>query len=680
MKYKAIIQNVISRKERPRDPQTTTFAFHSKGISLRLLAERKDVYFLFILIWSCFLSIPCQAQVKLPKLISDGMVLQRDTELKIWGWASPDEAIIVNFNKKLYKAKADSDGNWQVKLSPTKDPGPFEMTIDGSNQIVIKDILVGDVWVCSGQSNMELTMDRAKDKYGSIIAQSENANIRQFLVPDKYDFKQPQADVESGEWIQANPKNLLAFSAVAYFFAKDLYEKYHVPIGLINSALGGSPAEAWMSEDALIKFPDVYSEAQRFKDDKLIEEIEAGNRDKSNKWYGVANSKDAGLSKWNKAGIDDRDWDEMNVPGFWATSPMGDINGVVWFRKKIMVPKSMIGKKGKLWVGRIVDADSVFVNGKFVGNTTYQYPPRKYEFGSDVLMEGENTIAVRVINTSGHGGFVLDKPYFLAVGSDTIDLKGVWKYNLGTSMPALEASITIRYKPSGLYNKMISPLLNYKIKGVIWYQGESNTGRAAQYRELFPAMIDNWRSKWQIGDFPFLFVQLANFMESKSTPSESEWADFRTAQSQALDKCKNTAMVVAIDIGEWNDIHPLNKQTVGKRLSLAAQRLAYQDKKIIHSGPAFQSMKIVGNKIELSFSNIGSGLKANGGELKYFAIAGSDKKFVWAKAKIEGSKVVVWSDEVKKPTVVRYAWADNPAGANLYNKEGLPASPFTTDK
>ena len=626
------------------------------------------------------ISLQGVSQVKLPRLISDGMVLQRNTELKIWGWASPNESIIVNFNKKLYKSTADSNGNWQVKLSPTNEPGPYEMKIDASNHIVIKDILVGEVWVCSGQSNMELTMDRVKDKYGSVIANSENTNIRQFLVPDKYDFKQPQTDLESGEWIQANPKNLLSFSAVAYFFAKDLYEKYHVPIGLINSALGGSPAEAWMSEDVLTKFTDLYNEAQRFKDDKVIEEIETSNRDRSNKWYATANAKDAGLSKWNKPDIDDHDWSEMNVPNFWANSPIGDVNGVVWFRRKIMVPKSMIGKSGKLWVGRIVDVDSVFVNGKFIGNTTYQYPPRKYQFGSDLLKEGENTIAVRVINTSGHGGFVLDKPYFLTVGSDTIDLKGSWKYKLGTTMPAMEASVTIRYKPSGLYNKMISPLLNYKIKGVIWYQGEANTARAAQYRELFPAMIDNWRTKWNIGEFSFLFVQLANFMETKSTPSDSEWADLRAAQLLTLEKCKNTAMVVAIDIGEWNDLHPLNKQTVGKRLSLAAQRLAYQDKKVVHSGPTYQSMKIVGSKIELSFSTTGNKLIAKGGELKHFSIAGADKKFVWAKAKIEGDKILVWSEEIKQPVVVRYAWADNPDGANLYNKEGLPASPFTTDK
>src|SRR5688572_4708140 len=274
---------------------------------------------------SCLVIIclQCFSQVKLPRLISDGMVLQRNTELKIWGWAAPNEAVSITFNKKTYQTKADAKGDWLVKLSPVKEPGPFEMKIDASNHIVVKDILVGEVWVCSGQSNMELTMERAKDKYPSIIANSENSNIRQFLVPDKYDFKQPQADVESGNWISASPKSLLSFSAVAYFFAKDLYEKYHVPIGIINSALGGSPAEAWISEDALTKFPDLYNELQRFKNDKLIGEIETSDRNRNNNWHKDLNAKDAGLSKWNKADLDDHDWNEIEIPGFWADGSLG---------------------------------------------------------------------------------------------------------------------------------------------------------------------------------------------------------------------------------------------------------------------------------------------------------------------------------------------------------------------
>jgi sialate O-acetylesterase len=291
-----------------------------------------------LLLTACCVLIAClstNGQVRLPRLVSDGMILQRNTELKIWGWASPNESISITFNKKTYQTKADAKGDWQVKLSPIKEFGPFEMKIDASNHLVVKDILVGDVWLCSGQSNMELTMERVKEKYSTIIANSENSNIRQFLVPDKFDFKQPQADVESGSWIQASPKTLLSFSAVGYFFAKALYEKYHVPIGLINSALGGAPAEAWMSEEALKKFPTHYDELQRFKDDNLIKEIETNDQNRNSKWYADANAKDQGLSKWEAYEINESDWSEMTIPNFWANGPIGNVNGVVWFRKKI---------------------------------------------------------------------------------------------------------------------------------------------------------------------------------------------------------------------------------------------------------------------------------------------------------------------------------------------------------
>ncbi len=623
------------------------------------------------------------SQIRLPRLISDGMVLQRDTKLKIWGWASSNENVELIFNNNAYKTQADVDGNWKILIPPHAAGGPFEMTIKGTNEIKINDILFGDVWICSGQSNMELTMERVKEKYSAIITNAENKNIRQFLVPDKYDFKKENPDVESGNWESANPKSVLGFSAVAYFFAREIYEKHHIPIGLINSALGGSPVEAWISEDVLIKFPDLYNELQRFKDDKLIEEIEASNKKTSDTWYHEMKSKDKGISedhiKYTTPDFNDSNWSETTIPGFWADGPLGDVNGSVWFRKKINVPKSMVGSPAKLWMGRIVDQDSVFVNGTFVGTTGYQYPPRRYQFGPDVLKEGENTIAIRVINSSGRGGFILDKPYYLAVGNDTLDLKGSWKYKLGTSMPPIGNQTTVRFKPTGLYNKMISPLLNYSIKGVIWYQGESNTSRAKEYEKTFPAMINNWRQKWDQGDFPFLFVQLANFMEPTDQPVESEWAALREAQRKTL-QVPNTEMAVTIDLGEWNDIHPLNKEDVGKRLALAAEKLAYGNKKIISSGPMYQSMKIKGNKITLTFDNVGKGLVTKGGnELKYFSIAGNDKKFVWAKAKIKGNKVIVWSDSISNPAIVRYAWADNPQGANLYNKDGLPASPFTTE-
>jgi len=623
-------------------------------------------------------------QVRLPVLISDGMVLQRDADVKIWGWAGEGEKVTINFNGKTYNNTAGADCKWKVILSQLKAGGPCSINIDAENHITLKDIMIGDVWVCSGQSNMELPMNRVKYRYQDVIAHSDNPNIRQFIVPHIYNFQEPQEDLQSGRWVSANPKSVLEFTAVGYFFAKELFEKYRVPIGLINASLGGSPAQAWLSENALNAFPEYLETAKKFRDSTYINQIVNKDKDVNDKWYSSLQQKDKGLEKGQKPWFDkdynDSEWAAMDVPGYWADEQLGFVNGVVWFRKEIDVPASMAGKPAMLWLGRIVDADTTYVNGKIVGTVSYQYPPRIYDVPPNLLKVGRNIIVIRIINNLGRGGFVPDKPYQLSAAGQTIDLKGKWQYKLGAAMDPLPAKTFIEWQPLGLYNGMIAPLLNYRIKGVIWYQGESNTGKPLEYQKLFSALITDWRAKWKQGNFPFLYVQLANFMEVKDQPSESNWAKLREAQLKTL-SVPSTAMAVTIDIGEWNDIHPLNKEDIGKRLALAARKLAYGDKNVVHSGPIYKSMKIDGNKIILTFTNIGSGLIAKGGgELKHFAIAGADKKFIWSKAKIKGDNVIVWNDDITNPVAVRYAWADNPEGANLYNKEGLPASPFRTEE
>jgi sialate O-acetylesterase len=623
-------------------------------------------------------------QIKLPKLISDGIILQRNEKVKIWGWASPKEKIKLEFKSKTYSTEADEKGNWAIILPAQKAGGPYEMVFKASNEIIIKDVLFGDVWICSGQSNMELPMERVKEKYGDVIKNSKNSNIRQFLVPDKYDFKQPQTDLDSGNWIAANPETVLNFSAVAYFFAKEIYEKQQVPIGLINTALGGSPVESWMSEEALKPFPKTYEEAKKFKNDELIKQIESSDKNRNDDWYKELNVNDKGLSDknllWSQSNFNDSDWAQMEIPGFWANQSIGNVNGVVWFRKEIEVPKSMVGQSAKLFMGRIVDQDFVYVNGEMIGTTGYQYPPRRYEVKSTILKEGKNTIAIRVINNSGKGGFVFDKPYFLTVGNDTIDLKGKWKYKLGAEMEPLQGPTFIRWKPVGLYNAMIAPLLNLKIKGALWYQGEANTFNAKEYAQTFPAMINNWREKWGQGDFPFLFVQLANFMEDYPQPRESNWAALRQSQLETLN-IKNTGMAVTIDVGEWNDIHPLNKEAVGYRLALLARKMTYGETKIKASSPMPSASKFEKDKAIIAFANVGAGLTiGNGTELKSFSVSNDGVNFVWAKAKIVGNKVEVWNEKISNPTVVRYAWDNNPAAANLFSKEGLPSTPFEVKK
>ncbi|MDR9364323.1 MAG: sialate O-acetylesterase [Balneolaceae bacterium] len=641
----------------------------------------KRFLFLFGL---CLISTSVFAQIQLPKLISDRMVLQRNQELTIWGWASPNEDVTLTFQESTFSTTADNEGIWEIKLPPQEAGGPYEMNFEGSNQVNVKNILFGDVWVASGQSNMELWMGRVRYTYENEVQNSGNSEIRQFLVPDQYDFKQTHNDFEGGEWQSAGPETILDFSAVAYFFAKELNRNYNIPIGIINAAMGGSPVESWMSEESLKEFPDAYEELQKFKDDDLIQEIQQEDQERIRKWYSELNQKDQGLNaepKWSQPNMNDSGWDEMNLPGYWSEeTSLGDQNGVVWFRKEIDVPKRMTGKPARLWMGRIVDQDSVFVNGQLVGNTGYQYPPRRYHLDSTVLKEVKNEIAIRVINSSGSGGFVPDKPYYLSVGTDTLHLTGDWKYKLGASMEPLASQTFVRWKPAGLYNRMITPLLDYSIKGVIWYQGESNTDDPGEYEKRFSTMIETWRDNWNQGDFPFLFVQLANYMETTDEPVQSNWAELRQAQLNTL-KLPNTGMAVTIDVGEWNDIHPLNKKDVGHRLALQAQKIAYGEEDLAAGGPIPDRSMFRSNEVIIHFKNVVNGLTTSDGEApKHFAISDDGENFVWAKAEIMENSIRVWNDEISNPAAVRYAWANNPESANLTNQKDLPATPFEVTK
>jgi sialate O-acetylesterase len=622
------------------------------------------------------------AQVKLPQLVGDSMVLQRDMKINIWGWASTGEKVRVKFNGKIYKTTTGNDGKWILQLLPTKAGGPYAMEITGKNKIILHDVLIGDVWLCSGQSNMVHQMRLHSVRYADEIANANYPEIRQFLIPTLTDLQGPHDDLTTGSWKSANPDNVLDFSAVAYFFAKDLYEKYHVPIGLINASVGGTPVEAWTSEEGLKAFPFISNTIEKNKDTAYINSITKRNLNANSNMPKQEDKGFTGSMPWYDSAYVPKEWRTINIPGYWEDQGVKDLDGVVWYRKEIDVPASMIGKPAKVFLGRIVDADFLYINGTLVGNTTYQYPQRRYAVPADLLKPGKNLFVVRVINNSGKGGFVPDKPYCLIAGNDTVDLKGYWQYKVGEVFVPRNGSggfgFVAQNQPTALYNAMVAPLINYTIKGMLWYQGEANSSRGAEYAQLQPALIADWRSKWKEDNIPFLYVQLPGFMDYNYLPSESQWAELREAQLQSL-SVPNTAMAVAIDLGEWNDIHPDRKKDVGDRLALAAEKIAYGEN-IIYSGPIYQSSTIDDNKIIISFSNTGSGLITNDNETPAeFAIAGDDKKFVWANTKIEGAKVIVWSEAVAAPKYVRYAWADDPVNPNLYNKEGLPASPFRTD-
>jgi len=621
------------------------------------------------------------AQIRLPAIIRDSMVLQRDEKVNIWGWAAPNEKVTVTFNHGRYKTKADANGKWNIKLPATKAGGPYSIDLLASNKITIKEILFGDVWFCSGQSNMVHQMNIHDVTYAADIAAANYPQVRQFWIPTVTSLQGPKPDLPASHWQAAVGNEVRPFSAVAYFFARRIHEKYKVPVGIINASVGGTPIEAWTSEEGLKDFSSIENTIQKNKDTAYINSF---NRRPT----GPRKPADQGLMtdvKWYDPSYTPKGWHNINIPGYWEDQGLKDLNGVVWYRKEIVIPASMEGKAAKVFLGRIVDADELYINGKQIGTTAYQYPQRRYNVPAGILKAGKNIFVIRVTNTNGKGGFVPDKPYCIFAGNDTIDLKGYWQYRVGEVFRPLVSGdfaggggISAQNQPAALYNAMVAPEINYNIKGFCWYQGEANTGQPKLYESLLPALIHDWRSKWKQDSIPFLWIQLPGFMDYNYLPSESNWALLRESQLKSL-SVPHTAMVVAIDLGEWNDIHPDNKKDVGERLAIAASKIAYRED-LVYSGPLYASSSPDGNRLVISFTNIGSGLKTIDGEPPAeFAIAGADKKFVWAHTKIEDNKVIVWSEEVPEPKYLRYAWADNPVNPNLFNQEGLPASPFRTD-
>lgn len=620
-----------------------------------------------------------RAQFQLPQLISDGMILQRSTPLELWGWATPGEKIQLTFRGKIYQGEANVEGEWKIALPAQAAGGPYQLLFrNKEGEVVIEDVFFGDVWICAGQSNMVLPMERVKERYPEEVAKDQFPEIRHFFIPTTTNLQGPQKELSGSKWKKALGEELLSFSATAYFFAKAIYQEEKVPIGLVNASVGGTPIEAWISESGFESFPDILGTISRNKDERFTRQFterpESTNRPEI---------RDKGLletPKWYDPNYDPKNWYPFNLPGYWEDQGVRDLDGVVWFRKEVEVPNSMTGKEVKLFMGRIIDADEVYVNGQKVGNITYQYPPRRYTVPAGLLKAGKNIITVRVTNQDGKGGFVPDKNYALELDDLRVELTGHWQYKVGEVFRPRPSNSTYdqfwtQNQPTSLYNAMVAPLTDLKIKGFLWYQGESNLSNPEPYQEYLPALIEDWREQFDARDKPFLFVQLANYGDVDYLPAESDWAILREAQRQGL-SVDNTAMAVAIDLGEWNDIHPLNKKGVGDRLALGALKLAY-GKDVVHSGPLFESAEVRGEQVVLHFENIGSGLVSIDAEpLAFFELAGRDGQFHRAFAKIVGNTVVVQHETISEPMYVRYAWADNPRGANLYNQEGLPASPF----
>lgn len=637
-----------------------------------------------------FLSLLCVnpiiADVRLPRIFNSHMVLQRHKPIPVWGWADAGEKVTVELignglTTQKKTIKTGKDGKWLIRLNATEAGGPYQLVVRGKkNVITFEDILIGEVWICSGQSNMQWPVEwsaRAKEE----IAEANYPLIRQFEVPREMSIS-PREDISKGSWKTATSENVAQFTAVGYFFARELYKNLGIPIGLINTSWGGTIVETWISKEAMKSFNE-------FSDvvDAMPETLEALGEKRKAKLISKIEELQGGIpaeeeiQSWAMSTFDDSNWEIMELPRHFDRKGLDYLDGVVWFRREFILPDSLSGLPMVLSLGTVDDVDETYVNGVKVGSTTQKTSTgRSYILEPSQLRAGKNVIAVRIEDFGGRGGFT-GKPEDIKISRNTYEqsLAGDWKFRI--------ASYKDNNQFTGpndagtlLYNSMIAPLIPYAMQGAIWYQGESNAGRAFQYRKSFPLMISDWRARWK-DEFPFLFVQLASFNASNGNSNKgSSWAELREAQDLTLQALPRTGMAVIHDIGDPKDIHPTNKQDVGKRLALRAFEIAY-GQNLLSQGPRYQSMQKEENKIILSFSNTGSGLYASGkyGYLEGFEVAGTDRVFHWAKAIIRDGKVIVWSDAVSNPVAVHYGWADDNMEANLFNNEGLPAAPFRTD-
>lgn len=620
--------------------------------------------------------------LRLARIFGDGMVVQRDRPVVVWGWAAPRAAVSVAFHGHTAQTTASAAGSWRVSLPPVHTGGPFVLVArSGDQRVDVHDVLIGDVWIASGQSNMEFRVSEGMNAAAE-IAGAHDSLIREFKVPNSWS-NAPEADLAGGGWAPADPQHVGSFSAVAYFFARDLRESERVPIGIVNTTWGGSAIEAWLSRSAQHITDSAWTARLRAEDAYM-----SAVRDSLRAKIGGLPTTDTGMAGdravWADPMLDDGQWDDIRVPAYWEDQGFPSMDGVAWYRLAIELDSSQAVGGATLTMQAIDDDDVTWMNGVEIGRTNGYNVQREYRVPASALHVGRNVLAVRVSDGGGGGGINAPVTLAFADGSKR-SLAGTWKFRVGVVSFQPDGQ-RINKIPTVLYNKMVYPLLPLAIKGVIWYQGESNANndeQAIAYRDQFATLIDSWRKSFDGGRdvFPFLWVQLPNFGKPDSVPPlHAAWALQRESMDAALALPK-TGRAIAIDRGEADNIHPKNKQDVGARLALVARKVAYGEA-VLPSGPTYRSHVLHGDTIVVRFADTGSGLatRSGGSRVHGFELAGADRKFVWADAQIVGDRVNVWSDRVPHPIAIRYAWANNPDRADLYNRERLPAAPFRTDK
>ena len=654
---------------------------------------RKNTFFLgsMLLLTGCAARaqnpVPETPRPVLNPIFSDNAVLQRDRMVPVWGQAAPGHALTIKVAQKQWKTQAGADGRWTTQIGPFPATNSTTLEIeDTTNKTKIsrRNIAFGDVWICSGQSNMQFPLDNlwtAKDEK----AAANFPQIRLLQVP-QIASDAPLSEIGGPKWQVCSPQTIGGFSAVGYFFGRKLNQDLKVPIGLVNSSWGGTVAEAWTSASALEKMADFQTPVEELEKTKIGR---APFEARMQEWW---QKSDAGSrDNFQNPATDDSGWKTLTLPGLWdAQNGLENFDGIGWYRREIEIPAAWAGKDLTLNLGAIDDRDTTFWNGQQVGETEGHTEARHYVVPGALVKAGKNVIAVRLLDTGFGGGFS-GQPAELTLqnGAQTLVINGEWKFWQGAALNTLSPAPS-RYGVSNsnpnivtvLYNGMIAPLAPYGIKGAIWYQGESNAGRANQYQTLLPTMINDWRARFNSGDFPFYIVQLADFMQPDENPDNTNqggnWAWVREAQTKTAQDVKNSGLVVTTDIGDRRDIHPNNKGDVGKRLALLALEKTY-NQKLEASGPIFTKFEVKGREMVLYFDKA-EGLNFKGEDAnRVFVLAGEDKKFHWATARVEGETVVLNAPQVEIPVAARFAWSSAPR-ANLFNQSGLPANSFRTDR
>ena len=627
-----------------------------------------------ILLMSCV--ICTNGQVRLPGFFADGMVLQRGVKIPIWGWSSPGSDVEVSFNGKVFRTNCDLVGKWKVYLQKMKAGGPYQLTVNsGSTSLTLNNILIGDVFLCSGQSNMELPIRRCMDVVSNKVKDYRNNQIRYLKLPHQYNYVNPNDDVRVLPWQDITPDNCAEISGICYFMARELQERYHVPIGIINSAVGGTRVEAWMPHDVLASYEGYASELQKEKyhNQHWPDSVRRAENAAGFNWERTMIEKDEIVNIWKSQEYDFSSWKNVDMFSNWSEGK----NGSYWFHTTVNIPDNLAGSTAVLRFGAMKDADSIFVNGQFVGNTTYEYPPRIYQVKQGILRAGKNDIVVHLMSQNGRPNFTKGKLYQLEIEDQVFTLPSEIQFRVGCHMPPKPRSTYFVDGNTGLYNAMIAPFKDFAFKGILWYQGESNMGNTGLYASLLDGMVNSWRK--QFGkELPFVIMQLPGYMSKHDKPVETGWTQIRHQQYLASHQISKSALAPTLDTGEAIDIHPQDKDVAGHRAALQMIRIAYGEKKVIANGPTPVSAKVRNSKAIITFSKESGELQLKGNHLTDFAI-NLDGKYQFANAEITGPHTVIVDLPMGlEKTTIRYCWDDYPT-PTLFNTSGIPAPQFEID-